>query len=72
MTDISGICTHTDDNSICDECLAELREMYPDQAWFWTKEWQAGEREADEDIRLGRYTEYATIEEFIASLDRKE
>ena len=24
-----------------------------DQAWFWTKEWQRGEQEADEDIRLG-------------------
>ncbi|MBU0567176.1 AbrB/MazE/SpoVT family DNA-binding domain-containing protein [bacterium] len=25
-----------------------------DQAWFWTKEWQEGEREADEDIKTGR------------------
>ncbi len=25
-----------------------------DQAYFWTKEWQAGEREADEDIKAGR------------------
>ncbi|HEV8574232.1 MAG TPA: AbrB/MazE/SpoVT family DNA-binding domain-containing protein [Dehalococcoidia bacterium] len=25
-----------------------------DQAWFWTPEWQAGEREADEDIKAGR------------------
>ena len=24
------------------------------QAWFWTKEWQEKEREADEDIREGR------------------
>lgn len=27
-----------------------------DQLWFWTDEWQAGEREADEDIRAGRTT----------------
>ena len=27
------------------------------QAWFCTPEWQAGEREADEDIRAGRYEE---------------
>lgn len=26
----------------------------PDQAWFWTPEWQAKEREADEDIKAGR------------------
>jgi antitoxin PrlF len=27
-----------------------------DQAWFWTPEWQAGEREASEDIAAGRTT----------------
>ena len=25
-----------------------------DQAWFWTKRWQQGEKEAEEDIRAGR------------------
>ena len=25
-----------------------------DQAWFWTKEWQEREREADEDIAKGK------------------
>lgn len=25
-----------------------------DQAWFWSREWQEKEREADEDIRAGR------------------
>jgi AbrB family looped-hinge helix DNA binding protein len=25
-----------------------------DQAWFWTPDWQASEREADEDIKAGR------------------
>jgi len=25
-----------------------------DQAWYWTPEWQKGEREADEDIAAGR------------------
>ncbi|MEX0800142.1 MAG: AbrB/MazE/SpoVT family DNA-binding domain-containing protein [Dehalococcoidia bacterium] len=24
------------------------------QAWFWTREWQRGEREADEDTKAGR------------------
>ena len=24
------------------------------QAWFWTREWQEGEREVDEDLRAGR------------------
>jgi len=30
------------------------------QAWFWTPEWQAGEREADADIAAGRVTTYLT------------
>ncbi|HEY3117341.1 MAG TPA: AbrB/MazE/SpoVT family DNA-binding domain-containing protein [Chloroflexota bacterium] len=25
-----------------------------DQAWFWSKEWQEGEREAEADIQEGR------------------
>ncbi|MBU0666354.1 MAG: AbrB/MazE/SpoVT family DNA-binding domain-containing protein [Nanoarchaeota archaeon] len=25
-----------------------------DQAWFWTKEWQEGEREADRDLKAGK------------------
>lgn len=24
------------------------------QAWFWSPEWQQGEREVDEDVRAGR------------------
>ena len=35
-----------------------------DQAWFWTPEWQGGEREVDEDIRAGRVIgPFKTIEE---------
>ena len=25
-----------------------------DQAWFWSQEWQEGEREVDQDLRGGR------------------
>jgi hypothetical protein len=41
----------------------------PDQAWFWTKEWQAGEREADEEIRAGLGRVFYSDEEFLASLE---
>jgi len=35
-----------------------------DQAWFWTPEWQASEREADEDIEAGRISgPFKTIDE---------
>lgn len=41
----------------------------PDQAWFWTKEWQEGEREADADIAAGRGRIFMSDEEFQAALD---
>jgi hypothetical protein len=41
----------------------------PDQAWFWTPEWQAKEREADADIAAGRGVHFGSDEEFIAHLE---
>lgn len=44
----------------------------PDQAWFWTEEWQKGEREADEDIRAGRvYGPFDTVEEMMADMEAR-
>lgn len=43
-------------------------ESDSEQAWYWTAEWQQGEREADEDIRLGRSTVYESGEQFEAHL----
>ena len=40
----------------------------PDQAYFWTAEWQAGERKADEELAAGEYTDFATMEDFLAYL----
>jgi len=42
----------------------------PDQAWFWTDEWLAGEAEADADIAAGRCEFFGSDEEFLAALDR--
>ncbi len=39
-----------------------------DQAYFWTREWQEGEREADEDIRMGRLKTYDSVDELVAEL----
>lgn len=41
-----------------------------DQAWFWTKRWQEGEKEAEEDIRAGRLHSFANAEEAIAFLHK--
>lgn len=38
------------------------------QAWFWTPEWQTGEREASADIASGRVDVYENDDDFLASL----
>lgn len=38
------------------------------QTYFWTREWQEGEREADEDIRAGRLKTFDSVDELIAEL----
>ena len=43
----------------------------PEQAWFWTREWQAKEREADDDVAAGRGTTYESDDEFLAALDER-
>lgn len=58
----------------------DLQDVFPwtaasssraaDQAWFWTPEWQEGEREVDEALAAGRATYFDSAEEFLAALDR--
>lgn len=43
----------------------------PEQAWFWTREWQEKEREADEDLAAERSTRYESDEDFLAALDER-
>jgi AbrB family looped-hinge helix DNA binding protein len=38
------------------------------QAWFWQPDWQAGEREASEDIASGRTKRVDSDEDFLDSL----
>jgi hypothetical protein len=40
-----------------------------DQRWFWTPEWQAGEREADAARAAGATRVFGSAEEFLAWLD---
>ncbi len=49
--------------------LRTPKPVDPSQAWFWTPEWQAGEREADEENKAGLGTVYHSGEEFIAALE---
>ena len=43
----------------------------PEQAWYWTREWQAKEREADDDRTAGRVTRFETDEDFLRALDER-
>jgi len=42
----------------------------PSQSYFWTKEWQEGEREAEEDIRKGRVKKFRSVKELMRELHR--
>ena len=48
-----------------------MRKINPDQAWFWTEEWQAKEREADADLAAGRVTRFESDEAFLAALEAR-
>ena len=49
--------------------LTPKRLVDKDQAYFWSREWQEAEREAEEDIRAGRVKEFASAEELIQDLE---
>lgn len=54
---------------VSDDGIITLTPIDPEQRWFWTPEWQRGEREADEDAREGRYERYHSGAEFLDSFD---
>lgn len=45
--------------------------LNPEQAWFWTEEWQRKEREADVAIAAGRTRSHSSTEDFLAALDAR-
>jgi hypothetical protein len=47
-----------------------MRLIPADQAWFWTPEWQEGERRASEEVAAGQYETYDNLDDFFAALDR--
>ena len=42
------------------------------QAWYWTPAWQAGEREAADDLAAGRSRVFESSDDFLASLDEDD
>ena len=49
--------------------LRPLATVDRSQAWFWTAEWQAGEREATGQARRGEGETFETGADFLDSLD---
>lgn len=64
------VAAHGGDEELSEEDRKVLAETFdPDQRWFWTPEWQAGEREADAEIRAGKGRVFEDEESFLAHLD---
>ena len=48
--------------------IKPVKLVDPSQSYFWTKEWQAGEREAERDIRKGRVKKFKSVRELMDDL----
>lgn len=45
----------------------------PNQSWFWSKEWQKGEKKADEDIKIGHVSKkFSNAKESVKSLKQEK
>lgn len=55
------------DNTIV---LVPQRTIDKDQEWFWTKQWQKLEAEAEKDIREGRVKSFDSVEELFDEIEK--
>ena len=51
--------------ALADVLTAILKD---DQSWYWSEEWQAGERAAEADLAAGRGQVFDTMEAFLQDL----
>ncbi|WP_435110319.1 AbrB/MazE/SpoVT family DNA-binding domain-containing protein [Nocardiopsis synnemataformans] len=49
--------------------LRGLTIIPSDQRWFWTEEWQQGEREANEQVRAGEGETFMNPEDMFADIE---
>jgi len=50
--------------------LTPKRVVDLEDAWFWTTEWQAAEREAEADVKAGRVKKARSVDDMIRSLKK--
>lgn len=50
--------------------ISPAKTIDAEQSWFWTKEWQDAEKEAEEDIESGKVKKFKNVQELIADLDK--
>lgn len=43
-------------------------EIDPEQRWFWTLEWQMGERQVENDLATGDYQDFESMDDFFADM----
>jgi antitoxin PrlF len=62
--------TRQDDGTVT---VRGLKTIPADQAWFWSSDWQGGEREADEEIARGALSPvYTSAEEMFGDLEKRD
>lgn len=49
--------------------ITPMMQVPASQRWFWTEEWQKGEREADADIKAGNVKSFDAIDDAIQWLN---
>jgi antitoxin PrlF len=50
--------------------LRGMTSIPADQRWFWTEQWQAGEREASEQIARGEVTHHDDVDDLFNDLNK--
>lgn len=48
------------------------RRINPKDAWFYTAEWCRAERDAEDDLKAGRYEDFADVDALIAVLKQND
>ena len=61
--------TEAGDGAKVQRIVSEALLTAVEQRYFWTPEWQAKEREADEAVAEGKVRTFGTMDEMIAFLD---